>query len=224
MPRARGSCCVRRHVPGTLPPALRGLYLGLVTGLRPSTLRPLRRRAPECDVLEDEGRLLVRRSHSLDEEAMLTTKQAEGRHRPPARGNGGAPRARRDPAHDAGSGGLGPPLPANHTRLPRRRCSTSLSPRPPPSAASRSTSRSALRPGERPATRARSSASSRCSCSSTTRRCGAEQRAALAKFIPSSTALPRPPAEVVRDLAEVGTTTNGPSTEALDPLVFTAFL
>lgn len=51
------------------------LYLGLVTGLRPSTLRPLRRRGAECDVVWDEGRLLVRRSHSLGEEVMRTTKQ-----------------------------------------------------------------------------------------------------------------------------------------------------
>jgi integrase len=51
------------------------LYLGLVTGLRPSTLRPLRRRGAECDVLWDQGRLLVRRSHSLGEEVMRTTKQ-----------------------------------------------------------------------------------------------------------------------------------------------------
>lgn len=51
------------------------LYLGLVTGLRPSTLRPLRRRGSECDVQWDAGRLFVRRSHSLGEEVMRTTKQ-----------------------------------------------------------------------------------------------------------------------------------------------------
>ena len=51
------------------------LYLGLVTGLRPSTLRPLRRRGPECDVQWEQGRLFVRRSHSLGEEVMKTTKQ-----------------------------------------------------------------------------------------------------------------------------------------------------
>ena len=51
------------------------LYLGLVTGLRPSTLRPLRRRGEECDVQWDQGRFLVRRSHSLGEEVMRTTKQ-----------------------------------------------------------------------------------------------------------------------------------------------------
>lgn len=36
--------------------------LGFVTGLRPSSLRPLRRQGPEADVLWSEGRLLVRRS------------------------------------------------------------------------------------------------------------------------------------------------------------------
>lgn len=51
------------------------LYLGLITGLRPSTLRPIRRRGAECDVLWEQGRLLVRRSHSLGDEVMRTTKQ-----------------------------------------------------------------------------------------------------------------------------------------------------
>jgi integrase len=51
------------------------LYLGLITGLRPSTLRPIRRRGPEADVRWEEGRLFVRRSHSLGEEVMRTTKQ-----------------------------------------------------------------------------------------------------------------------------------------------------
>lgn len=50
-------------------------YLGLATGLRPSTLRPIRRRGAEADVLWDQGKLLVRRSHSLGEEVMRTTKQ-----------------------------------------------------------------------------------------------------------------------------------------------------
>jgi integrase len=53
-------------------------YLGLITGLRPSTLRPLRRRGPECDVDWQEHRLRVRRSHTVGEEVMRTTKQ---RHR-----------------------------------------------------------------------------------------------------------------------------------------------
>ena len=46
-------------------------YLGLATGLRPSTLRPLRRSA---DVVWDENVLLVRRSHTLGDEVMNTTK------------------------------------------------------------------------------------------------------------------------------------------------------
>ncbi len=51
------------------------VYLGLITGLRPSTLRPLRRRGPECDVDWKECRLRVRRSHTVGEEVMRTTKQ-----------------------------------------------------------------------------------------------------------------------------------------------------
>jgi hypothetical protein len=41
------------------------VYLGFVTGARPSTLRPLRRGGPERDVLWDEGVLLLRRSNAL---------------------------------------------------------------------------------------------------------------------------------------------------------------
>jgi integrase len=51
------------------------IYLGLITGLRPSSLRPVRRSGPETDVLWDKNRILVRRSHSLGDEVMLTTKQ-----------------------------------------------------------------------------------------------------------------------------------------------------
>ncbi len=50
-------------------------YLGLITGLRPSTLRPLRRSGPECDVAWNENRIRVRRSHTVGEEVMRTTKQ-----------------------------------------------------------------------------------------------------------------------------------------------------
>jgi hypothetical protein len=50
-------------------------YIGLITGLRPSTLRPPRRCGPEVDVLWDEKRILVRRSHGLGDEVMRTTKQ-----------------------------------------------------------------------------------------------------------------------------------------------------
>lgn len=48
--------------------------LGLATGLRPSSLRPLRRSGPNADVLWDEGVLLVRRSHTERDEVMNCTK------------------------------------------------------------------------------------------------------------------------------------------------------
>ena len=51
------------------------VYLGLITGLRPSSLRPLRRRGPEADVIWDKNRLLVRRSQTRGEEVMKRTKQ-----------------------------------------------------------------------------------------------------------------------------------------------------
>jgi integrase len=49
-------------------------FLGFATGLRPSSLRPLRRRGDTPDVRWDEGILLVRRSHTLGEEVMNSTK------------------------------------------------------------------------------------------------------------------------------------------------------
>jgi integrase len=49
-------------------------YLGLATGLRPSSMRPLRRTGPTPDVLWDQGVILVRRSHTLGDEYMKTTK------------------------------------------------------------------------------------------------------------------------------------------------------
>jgi integrase len=48
--------------------------LGFGTGLRPSSIRPLRRRGPTPDVMWDEGILLVRRSHTRKQEVMETTK------------------------------------------------------------------------------------------------------------------------------------------------------
>jgi integrase len=76
--------------PNSLTPAevpvflakLRGLYpqhfafvaLGFATGLRPSSLRPLRRRGEKADVLWDQGVLLVRRSQTGNVEPMETTK------------------------------------------------------------------------------------------------------------------------------------------------------
>jgi integrase len=50
-------------------------FLGLATGLRPSSLRPLRRKGPQADVRWSEGKLLVRRSHTRGVEVMNTTKQ-----------------------------------------------------------------------------------------------------------------------------------------------------
>jgi integrase len=50
------------------------VYLGFATGLRPSSLRALRRAGPTPDVLWDQGAVLVRRSHTLGDEAMKTTK------------------------------------------------------------------------------------------------------------------------------------------------------
>src|SRR5215472_8813308 len=49
-------------------------YLGFATGLRPSSIRPLRRKGTAPDVRWDEGVILVRRSHSLGDEVMDTTK------------------------------------------------------------------------------------------------------------------------------------------------------
>jgi integrase len=48
--------------------------LGFATGLRPSSLRPLRRCGDSPDVLWSEGALLVRRSHTEGDEVMETTK------------------------------------------------------------------------------------------------------------------------------------------------------
>jgi len=49
-------------------------YVGFALGLRPSSLRPLRRTGPTPDVLWDENILLVRRSQTVGEEVMNTTK------------------------------------------------------------------------------------------------------------------------------------------------------
>lgn len=50
------------------------ILLGMVTGLRPSSLRPLRRKGPEADLDWDSGELLVRRSHSRRQAIMDKTK------------------------------------------------------------------------------------------------------------------------------------------------------
>jgi integrase len=51
------------------------VVLGFATGLRPSSLRPLRRSGPDADVKWSQGLLLVRRSHTRHQEVMDTTKQ-----------------------------------------------------------------------------------------------------------------------------------------------------
>ncbi len=48
--------------------------LGFLTGLRPSTLRPLRRSGSSADVLWNESSLLVRRSQTYGDEVMESTK------------------------------------------------------------------------------------------------------------------------------------------------------
>lgn len=50
-------------------------FLGLLTGLRPSSLRPLRRSGPTPDVVWDKSRILVRQSQTVGDEVMPTTKQ-----------------------------------------------------------------------------------------------------------------------------------------------------
>jgi len=50
------------------------VVLGLATGLRPSSLRPLRRSGPQADILWEEAVLLVRRSHTRGTEVMNATK------------------------------------------------------------------------------------------------------------------------------------------------------
>lgn len=50
------------------------VFLGFVTGLRPSSLRPLRRSGPSADLDLTAGVLLVRRSHTQKAEVMESTK------------------------------------------------------------------------------------------------------------------------------------------------------
>ncbi len=52
-------------------------FLGFATGLRPSSLRPLRRKGTSPDVLWAENKLLVRRSRTRGDEAMVGTKTAK---------------------------------------------------------------------------------------------------------------------------------------------------
>jgi|GEM_PF-475386 len=49
-------------------------FVGITTGLRPSTLRPLRREGPSADIKWTDGILVIRRSHTIGAEVMETTK------------------------------------------------------------------------------------------------------------------------------------------------------
>jgi integrase len=49
-------------------------YLGFATGLRPSSMRPLRHKGEHADVVWDRGLTLVRRSHTVGRDVMNTTK------------------------------------------------------------------------------------------------------------------------------------------------------
>ena len=49
-------------------------FLGITTGLRPSSLRPLRREGPQADIKWPDGLLVIRRSHTIGAEVMETTK------------------------------------------------------------------------------------------------------------------------------------------------------
>jgi integrase len=60
---------------GLYPQHFAMFYLGLITGLRPSSLRPLRRRGANADVDWETGRLRVRRSHTVGDEVWNNTKQ-----------------------------------------------------------------------------------------------------------------------------------------------------
>jgi len=58
----------------TFPAQYAMTFLGFATGLRPSTMRPLRRTGTTPDFLWEKGVILVRRSHTLSDEPMNTTK------------------------------------------------------------------------------------------------------------------------------------------------------
>jgi integrase len=62
--------CMKEQAPAQYAMA----FLGFATGLRPSSMRPLRRTGSTPDVLWDQGVILVRRSHTIGEELMNTTK------------------------------------------------------------------------------------------------------------------------------------------------------
>jgi integrase len=62
--------CMKDEFPGQYAMT----FLGFATGLRPSSMRPIRRAGHTPDVLWDQGVILVRRSHTLGDEFMNTTK------------------------------------------------------------------------------------------------------------------------------------------------------
>jgi hypothetical protein len=49
-------------------------FVGFTTGLRPSSLRPLRREGPNADIKWDDALLLIRRSQTIGDKVMETTK------------------------------------------------------------------------------------------------------------------------------------------------------
>jgi hypothetical protein len=49
-------------------------FMGFCTGLRPSSMRPLRREGPSADLKWDDSLLIIRRSQTLGDEVMDTTK------------------------------------------------------------------------------------------------------------------------------------------------------
>jgi hypothetical protein len=53
------------------------IYLGMITGWRPSMLRPLRRKGPHADIDWITGTLKARRSHTVGNETMAGTKNGE---------------------------------------------------------------------------------------------------------------------------------------------------
>lgn len=55
------------------------VFLGFTTGLRPSSLRPLRRSGPNADIKWEDGKLLVRRSNTRGNEVMESTKTGRSR-------------------------------------------------------------------------------------------------------------------------------------------------
>ena len=58
----------------TYPQHFAMVYVGFATGLRPSSLRPLRRRGDEADVKWEEHVLCIRRSHTRGQSVMNRTK------------------------------------------------------------------------------------------------------------------------------------------------------